>query len=271
VKLPGTAGRIPALGLAVLLGACSGSAPGASPPAAGPSSPAASSGPEWGYVALGDSISTGFRTGAGFPALFAERIQDDTEATVVVENRAVNGATSDDVLALIKTDEELRDVLRDAEVITINEPAGNDLDPARTQVLLDTCGGADGRECMRAAVKHVAANLRRIVNAIVALRGPGDAIIRLVGDYYPFVADDVRAGVFESLLPFAEELDADWRGLAQEHHLMYVDVFEAFNGPDHHGDPAEAGLVIPHDAHPTAEGHARIADLLADAGYAPLA
>jgi hypothetical protein len=59
---------------------------------------------------------------------------------------------------------------------------------------------------------------------------------------------------------------ADLRG------MPHVDVHQAFNGPNGDLDPIGMGhvLPLPDGVHPSNAGHAAIADLMRDSGYAPL-
>jgi hypothetical protein len=47
-------------------------------------------------------------------------------------------------------------------------------------------------------------------------------------------------------------------------------VYHSFNGPDGTRDPGAAGLIAFDNLHPNDAGHARIARLLHEIGYAPL-
>jgi lysophospholipase L1-like esterase len=238
------------------------------PPIPTPTAPP--SGPEWDYVAMGDSYATGYLSGVAYPALFADRIQEEAGAPVRLDNEAVNGLTSGDLAKALEHDDDLRAAISEAEVITWNI-GGNDLDEGRVQVLVGSCGGADGQSCVRAAVKRIERNWDRIFKAIVALRSPQEAIVRVVGDYYPYVASDRISGIADKMRQHVGQLSKDLRDLAKRYGVDVADAYLAFNGPSGDDDPIAAGLVGRDGIHPTIAGQQRTADLLAALGYRPLA
>lgn len=70
---------------------------------------------EWDYVSLGSSF-TGW---ASWPETYASFIEEDLGVDVTYYDKTINRAHSDAVLDLLRTDEELRHLLANAEVITI--------------------------------------------------------------------------------------------------------------------------------------------------------
>jgi lysophospholipase L1-like esterase len=124
---------------------------------------------------------------------------------------------------------------------------------------------------MRATVKRVDRNWDRIFRAIVALRGPQEAIVRVVDEYYPYVASDGIAGIADKMRQHVARLSEDLRDLANRYGVDVADAYLAFNGPSGDDDPIAAGLVGPDGIHPTIAGQQTTADLLAELGYRPLA
>lgn len=235
-----------------------------------PTPTAPPSGSEWDYVAMGDSYATGYLSGVAYPALFADRIQQEAGALVRLDNEAVNGFTSGDLANALEHDDDLRAAISEAEVITWNI-GGSDLDEGRVQLLVGNCGGADGQSCMRATEKRIERNWDRNFRAIVALPRPREAIVRVVDEYYPDVASDRISGIADKMRQHVARLSEDLRDLANGYGVDVADAYLAFNGPSGGNDPIAAGLVGRDGIHPTITGQQTTADLLAALGYRPLA
>ena len=79
----------------------------------------------WDYVALGDSIPSGFGVnGRSYVTYYAEYIQADLGVTVKVHNWSVPGQTTRQLLQSLQNNQVLRDAIKEAEVITPSGPAG---------------------------------------------------------------------------------------------------------------------------------------------------
>lgn len=217
------------------------------------------------YVAIGDSISTGIWHWPGFVGAYADHIESDTGTPVTVENRAVNGLTSGELLDSVRTSQAMRNALRDADVITWSI-GGNDLRGARTAYKQGTCGGGDNQNCLRAVEEQVADDWDDIIDEVLALRG-SDAIVRTMDIYNPYVDDDKADGSFAVFKGYLDGLNQQLRSAAQGAGIPVAGVYAAFNGPD----GTDSAPYITFDGlHPTSAGHAVIAGLLRGFGYAPL-
>lgn len=80
------------------------------------------------YLALGDSLTVGFGApqGQGFVDHYHTTLQQKWNKEVACMNHGVNGATSGDILELIRRDADIHAFIRKAEVITLTA-GGNDL------------------------------------------------------------------------------------------------------------------------------------------------
>ena len=74
----------------------------------------------WDYVALGNSIPAGYGVNRqSYVTYYAEFIEDDMGVQVVVHNYSIPGQTTKQLLRSLQNDQQLRDAIKEAEVITI--------------------------------------------------------------------------------------------------------------------------------------------------------
>lgn len=218
------------------------------------------------YVAIGDSISTGIWHWPGFVGAYADHIENDTGRVVTVDNRAVNGLTSGELLNAVRTNQAMRNALRDADVITWSI-GGNDLRGARTAYKEEECGGGDNQDCLRDVEEQVADDWDDIIDEVLALRG-SDTIVRTMDIYNPYVDDDKADGDFAVFKGYVDGLNQQLRSAAQGAGIPVAGVYAAFNGAS--GEQDAVQYITFDGLHPDTGGHAVIAGLLRAFGYAPL-
>ena len=230
------------------------------------------------YVALGDSLATGYGSDRGYVDRYADVLRADTGATVEVRNLGVNGLTSGQLRAGIEEDLRVKDAVRQADVVTINIGA-NDLLRARSEYQNGNCGGADNQDCLREAVAGFRANWDAILDGVlVGVRSPEATIIRAVDFYNPSVAVDAAtvswpaAGVNDFLVfrGCLEQVNAHIAESSDARGVPHAEAYAAFNGPDGDQDPSGKGYMSKDGIHPSDEGHAAIARELAELRYEPL-
>jgi lysophospholipase L1-like esterase len=167
-----------------------------------------------------------------------------------------------------------------SEFVTV-DIGGNDLRAARTSYKTQSCGGVDNQDCLRAALSNLKQNWDAIIGRILLLRGSRKTIVRTLDIYNPFVSEDKVSDSwsespnlddFAILKPYLEEAN---RYISEtstrfDRFIPNAKVYEAFNGPDGNEDPADKGFLAFDGFHPDRSGHARIASLLRDLGYAPV-
>ena len=154
-----------------------------------------------------------------------------------------------------------------ADIITFNI-GFNDLGRAGEAYENGTCGGTDGRECLRAAVQTFKENWDAIIAELLSLRSTGDTVIRTLGmGHTPRIFVDDAATTWPSegkiedlrvLKPYVEEVNKHIAKTAADKSVPYVEVY------------LEEGHVNPDGVHPNDEGYRVIAEQLRELRYGPL-
>jgi lysophospholipase L1-like esterase len=223
------------------------------------------------YVALGDSIAVGAGDdgSGGYPGRYRGYAEADLDAPVLLQNSAVGGSTSGDLLTTLTTDAPLRAAIAAADLVTF-DIGGNDILIALFSYSGGTCGGPDGEDCLRAAVIDLESNWPAIVAELRALN-PG-AMMRTMTYYNPFVAGispgDGNEGVPKEYLSI---LNAVVRNGASAGAVAVAEVADAFNGSSGNENPVTKGYIDPDGIHPSPLGHQVVADEFRALGYPPTA
>jgi lysophospholipase L1-like esterase len=195
-------------------------------------------------VALGDSLTvgTGDETGKGYVAYVLETLTRKTDIpATLLANFARNGYTSDQLLSDFAVDEDLRESIREADVVLMTI-GGNDL--VRPDLALSP-------EAIRSRFPVTLANIH---NILVKIRGINkDAQIYYIGLYNPY--DRVEG--LEEASQLVSEWDEEMRTMSEAATgVTYVPTFDLF------GENMMEYLAI--DAyHLNAEGYLLVAERLA--------
>ena len=229
------------------------------------------------YVALGDSLATGYGATNGYVYRYANLLGTDTEATVNVHNLGVNGLTSKQLRAGIENNQRVKDTIKQAEVITIDIGA-NDLLRARWRYRTGDCGGADNQDCFRQAVGDFQTNWDAILANVTGVRSPGTTIIRTMDFYNPLVDVDrateswpnASANDFMIFKEYLEQVNSHIDKSSDAYGIPHARIYEAFNGPTGDEDPSSNGYMASDGIHPSDDGHAVIAQELRKLAYKPL-
>ncbi len=219
-------------------------------------------GASWLYVALGDSVPSGYGLGRSYVDYYAEYIEADLGVKVTAHNWAEAGDTTDDLLRKIGQNQGLREDIRTAQVITI-WIGGNDIP--------DDCikGDAVDMECIRTPVTRLEQNIDAILAEILSLTSTSRTLILIANIAIPNSVFDHwhTRGLFDELKGPAFE---DWSNYivqaATNQNISVVDSYRAVNGPN--GDQKTSDEYFQADGiHPSETGHKFLADLHRQVGY----
>src|ERR671910_2787337 len=152
----------------------------------------------WEYVALGDSLATGY--GAfikGYVPRYEAYVETDTGVAVTRTNLGRNGWTSSQLLSALRSDPTFRRATREAEIVTWNI-GGNDLRAARNSYKKGTCGGVDNQDCLRASVATLKTNWTAITAEVLELRSTENTMVRTMDIYNPYVRTDIASDTWKN-------------------------------------------------------------------------
>ena len=233
-------------------------------------------------VALGDSIPYGkdCRGCTGYVALYARAASRALAVPVKVDNRAEhNNLDSMRLLAEIQRSSSLRAALRRADIVTLT--IGHNDTPWASNT--DPCDGADSDTndnnaidwasytgpCLVTATAELGSNVSGILAEIKRLRAGKPTAIRVTNFHNDNYGDPTMPRVVDRPTKAVVDAFAEAICRAAAHaKIPCADVYHAFNGPS--GTRFDGSYVAADHVHPNQRGHALIASLLANFGYAPL-
>lgn len=221
----------------------------------------------WDYVALGDSYPAGYGAERPYVDYYAEHMEADLGVRVEIHNFARTGLSSSELLGQLRDDEELREAIRDAEVITI-WIGWNDFRESLGQYYAGTCGGPENLDCILESATRLNENMDAILDEILNLANPRDTLIRIADAGIPpvFMATWIQHDWFETLQESCFEV---WRDhlveAADQRGITVVHTYYVLNGPG--GIEKIMGIYQSDGIHFNDKGQRLIADLHREAGY----
>jgi hypothetical protein len=221
---------------------------------------------KWDYVALGESMNF------GMISRYKEMLEQDLGVSVELHDWALANDHSSSLLERLRTNEQLRQDLREAEVVTFQIPIRVIVQPFKTFEFGDPgeCGGDDNQDCLRDAFEAYKADTDQIIAEIVSLRSPSDAVIRAQDVYQIKVRETQETGSFEIINGYWRDANAHTIEVATRYVIPVARVYDAFMGEDGK-DPRDQGLMVSDGLHPSPEGAILMAELFQELGYEPLA
>ena len=233
----------------------------------------------WDYVALGDSMATGYGAFVkGYVPRYEAYVETDTGVAVTRTNLAQNKWTSSQLLSALSSDPTFRRAIREAEIVTWNI-GGNDLRAARASYKNGTCGGVDNQDCLRASVATLKTNWTAITAEVLELRSTENTMVRTMDIYNPYVRTDIASDTwkndggmndFQVFNSYVYKANLHIATTSYAAGVPYAGVHLAFNGPYGYEDPKPKGYLSFDGLHPNNTGHRVIAGELQKLGYAPL-
>jgi len=228
----------------------------------------------WDLVALRDSTPAGYGVGAdnSYVQGYAEYIEQDLGVDVVVHNWATNSTrTVAEWAEQVRNNDELRDNLRNAEVITIwlgwhdvipniGVPRGGPCYPRTQEVDVD---------CLAKVTTQMETAFEELLSEVASLASPTETLIRIADVGIPpvFVAGWKEDGTFDALQRHAYEVWREYIVQAAGRHGVYVvNTYEVLNGPN--GDQEMSPDYVQSDGlHLNEQGHRLLADRHRQVGY----
>ena len=232
----------------------------------------------WDYVALGDSLATGFGAFKGYVPRYEAYTETNTGVAVTRTNLGQNKWTSSQLLLALRSDPTFLRATREAEIVTWNI-GGNDFRAARTSYKNGTCGGVDNQDCLRASVATLKTNWTAITAEVLELRSTENTMVRTMDIYNPYVRTDIASDTwkndggmndFQVFNSYIYKANLHIATTSYAAGVPYAGVHLAFNGPYGYEDPKSKGYLSFDGLHPNNTGHRVIAGELQKLGYAPL-
>lgn len=207
-------------------------------------------------VTLGDSVAAGSRCGCTpYATLLGQGLAQRTDRVVSVANLGHNGLTSAGLLSQLET-AGVRRLLSRATVVTVTIGA-NDFDASTASD--SACAGAG---CYAGTLAAMSARVRAALAEIGAL-APRDARVLVTGYWNVFLDGEVGRAQGAAYVANSDALtrrvNSALQAEAETAHDTYVDEYGPFESASLSGLTA---LLAPDGDHPSAAGHALIAQLL---------
>lgn len=209
-------------------------------------------------MALGDSVPAGSGCDCDpFPELTGPLLAERTGRPAVVDNLAVGGQTSADVLEELG-DPEVIARIRRADVVIV-EVGANDFD----EDLADSphCADPGTAVCEAPALAATRTILGRIIGAIGAQARPADARTVVMGYWNVFRDGEVGAARGPTYVAASAKLtdafNATVDGLARAEGVLYADALTPFKRD---GSKDATFALAPDGNHPNVLGHRLLAE-----------
>lgn len=224
---------------------------------------AASTAPALRLVAIGDSVAAAKKCECPrYPDVYGQLAAQALGQPVWVQNLAIAGTTSSDLLHALKSSRDLQSAIRDADIITITIGIND----------FGRCGAESDRTCYDSAIAGLKTNLQALLSQIDTLQGDRRHILRETAYYNASIGGQGATQSGPSFQAFYADqlasLNATICAAIAAHDGLCVELLTAFNGPA--GDQDAAALLVDDHVHPSRTGHQLIAQAIAASGYAPL-
>jgi hypothetical protein len=215
----------------------------------------------WDFVTLGDS----FLARSSIPEQYAEFIEEDMGADVVLHEKSVNGQEPAKLLANLQNDEELRQLTREAEVIVFDFSPGW-ADSAELKYLLGNCEGDDNQQCLREALESAKADWMKMADLLAELTTGKSVILHtfIFGDwpYNGYYKDKLTPEQRTTLLGYFHEFQEFQKADALARGMFVHHVF-----PPEMSDPPPAKYFQSDGLHLSDEGSLFVSSMMRNAGY----
>ena len=214
-------------------------------------------GKTWDYVILGSFIGTCWAENYG--AL----MESDLGVKIVYHSYSIIEQTVGQLLQNVIKNDELREDIRTAEVITI----GSGFADMYVNAIMGYTLGAYNRQEMEQKVKAFRETYNSMLDEVLTLASPSDTIIRTMDFYYPYVGKDQEKGIYNQNKRYWQKFNKSIVQAARKRGIPVATVFAAYNGLDGNDDPVDKGYIAGDRLHPSEEGMKVIAEEFRKLGY----
>lgn len=219
-------------------------------------------------LAIGDS----FVAWSSWPELYANAVESALGRPTELDTSLAAGGASPR-LDVIRGDPRAHARIHAADVIVVQPEPGFAAAPM-SAYLAETCGGDANTACFATAADDYRTYVAEYLDLITSLSTDQTAIrVVLTGTwgidgFHPRLREEDPA-TRHDLIALVDELMAVVESEAQARSIPVIDVNTAFNGPDHR-QPAPDDYLVADRLHLDDAGSVVVAQLLAEAGFAPL-
>jgi hypothetical protein len=214
----------------------------------------------WDYVALG--IEYGHDE--SYVDYYADYIEADMGVIVRLHDWRLVGHYYSELLSQLRESQELRDLIREAEVITI------DIVTFFPEELTEAVSEND-TERIAEITASVKADIDAILDEILTLRSVNNTIIRTDNAFNCWIDEQKELDIFHIVKPIFDDIHGHVVAASSERNIPVAMTYQALNGPDGEEMPPEEllstgiGMTYLNEA-----GHTRVAELYRELGYDPL-
>ena len=215
------------------------------------------------FLVLGDSIASGY--GVEENEIYGKQVANNFG--FIYQNYAAEGYDTQDLLAQMDL-KEVRSAVRDADIIELSIGGNNALNLPYADMFSAAITGVDGN-VIQDMVTEIETDLQTVLQQIRTLNPDGILLIQTL--YNPFHGSSnpiyqVAENIMDELAPLINQKYEECA--AQDDNTYIADVYTAFEQQDN-----PSLLIVGDRVHPTAAGHALIADVLTesliDLGFEP--
>lgn len=158
-----------------LVASCSSAAPAMVQPESAPTRIATSRPESWDYIAIGGD----FTYATGWAEIYAGYLEEDLGVKINFSNQSTHSSlTLAGWLEQLRSDDQLRQDLRGADVVTFDVPLEAYLSMPFSLYHSGFCGGEDGQKCYHDRVSQLERDLNAFLEELVSLANPSVTLVR---------------------------------------------------------------------------------------------
>jgi len=218
----------------------------------------------WDYVVIGDNI----QLLSTVVSQYAAYIEKDQRIEIVIHDYSAKSHSASLILRYMIYDDEFREAIASAEVITLNWHVAS-ADLPESNYVKGECGGTDNQDCLREGYAKIKEDWAGMLDIIASLRNDSPTIARImvVGDwanetsYYGKQLSNEQMHISNSYFVDMQNFivaDADSRG---------IPVLLVFPDPYYNNEIPPADYFLSDGIHLSDSGSKLIADGLMELGY----